>query len=472
MSTRPVLLSACVVALAASGQAPAHAAAIRQLDGSTGCFEMRGEYGCAKGNGTQVMSAVAVAPGGRHVYATSGYEDFGALLSFRRNPATGALSQFPGKRGCISNDGRNGQANLDVKAGIGVKNRCADGRALAQASALQIAPDGRTIYVLGTASFRRDGDSVAVLRRDPQTGAVSEIQCWSRLKSKGCHPMPVSEPGTMALTPDGRELILGGGSLTTFKVGADGKLSAPACVLLGGFAEDCPGAAHEAVPSFAHALAASPDGNTLYAAYGDPFDGQLVTFARDPATGVLTRGACFATQGSVCARARALKGAGDLAVTASGIYVAASALESPDAGRDILHSSALLAFTSSPFAQLPGPSGCLLRSGADRNPGCGTAGGLREAFAIALTPDGTHVLATFADSGALVLLARDAATQALSRVAGPAGCVAQRNRAISHPVAGCRHGRALLFPFAVAVAPDARNAYAVTVDGLVVLALR
>ncbi|MCW2967538.1 MAG: hypothetical protein JWM71_1310, partial [Solirubrobacteraceae bacterium] len=338
--------------------APAPAASIRQLPGRSACVEMRGDLGCAKGNGTQGANAVVVAPGGRQVYAVSGFEDYGGLLTFARNPRTGALKQLPGRHGCVSNDGRNAQAGLDTKHGVGVKGHCAKARGLADAADLVISPDGRTIYTVGSASFRRDGDSIAVFRRDPATGWVREVQCWTRLKSRGCHATPVSEPRTLALTPDGRELLVGGTGLTTFRVGASGRLSTPRCTLLDGALEgDCPASAPRDNRILAvDAMAPSPDGATIYAVTGDFFQGQVVSFTRDATTGVLTLAGCTGTvpadaaPGS-CTPGRALQSPQSLTVAPDGrgVYVAANYVESNEGSPDVLRSSALLTFTATPF---------------------------------------------------------------------------------------------------------------------------
>jgi DNA-binding beta-propeller fold protein YncE len=472
-------MRACLIAgavLAVLVQAPARAAGVRQLPGPAGCFEMRGQAGCAPGNGIQSPWALAVAPDGRHAYVAGGFEDYGALLSFRRDPATGGLTQLPGRHGCISNDGRNGQANLDRRFHIGVRGRCADGRGLAQAIKLQIAPDGRTLYVLGSASFRQDGDSVAVFRRDPATGWVRQIQCWTRLRAKGCQTMPVSQPESLLLSPDGRELILGGGALTTFDVSLAGTLSHPACLLLSGIPDQCPPDRYDPDVPYVDGMAMSPDGATLYLIAGETYQGRVTAFARDPATGALTHGPCLGVADyhhQTCGPARALKGPRDIVVSSDGraVYVAAAALESPEGAPDILHSSALTAFTTSPFGQLPGNAGCILFTGRDRDPGCRTSHSYVEADAVAVTPDGRHVLAAFAASGAVVLLARDPATQELTQVPRPAGCVSQHTAAIDHPVPGCHHGRALWVPMALTISPDGRTAYVVTGDGLAVLTL-
>src|SRR5436309_1814414 len=119
-----MLVLAVLVAFCAP--AAGHALTIRQLPGAQGCFYMRHDGDrCRKTNGMQGANDAVVSPDGRFVYAVSGFEDYGALLSFRRDPGTGALTPLTGRHGCISNDGRNAQADLDRKAGIGLKGTCA-----------------------------------------------------------------------------------------------------------------------------------------------------------------------------------------------------------------------------------------------------------------------------------------------------------------------------------------------------------
>ena len=413
----------------------ARALGIRQQQ----CFYMRhSDAGCTRSNGMQGANDVVVSPDGRNVYAVSGFEDYGALLSFRRDPQTGELKQLPGNRGCISSDGRNAQADLDRKHGIGLRNRCGRAGPMAEASSLAISPDGLTIYVLGGASFRRDGDSLVVFRRDPATGFVHELQCRTRLGTPHCPKTPFDEPRGLAVAPDATRLYVGGAALTQFVVDADGRLAAPSAI------------AQQALP-FVSDLAVSPDSATIYAS-GDT---ALAALRRD--------GTVAGTQ--------AVDSPRDVAVApdGAGVYVAAANLEQPEGERDILHSSALLSFAANPLAR----AGCAVYEGRTKQPSCDSGPALYEAQTIAITPDGLHAVAGFIDSAAVLLLDRDPVTQRLTPVAGRAGCVRSPRQWVDFKVtAACNRGHGLYAPLSVTVSPDGRNAYLASDDGLAVFSLR
>jgi hypothetical protein len=67
---------------------------------------------------------------------------------------TGALKQKAGKAGCISDEGR---------------GRCAEGRAIEGVVAIDISPDGRTVYVAA-----EDPSSVAIFDRNPRSGVLRQ----------------------------------------------------------------------------------------------------------------------------------------------------------------------------------------------------------------------------------------------------------------------------------------------------------
>ena len=69
---------------------------------------------------------------------------------------------------------------------------CADGRALEGAASLAVSRDGRNVYVAAAAS-----NAVAILRRDPRTGALRQLA-----GKAGC----ISETGTGGACRDGTGL--------------------------------------------------------------------------------------------------------------------------------------------------------------------------------------------------------------------------------------------------------------------------
>ena len=113
---------------------------LSQLAGPRGCI---GPKGCRKAVGLVGGSGLAVAPNGRNVYVTTDYSD--ALLSFSRGSG-GALTQLPGRAGCI----------IDAKDKL--KGCTPAARALIDnPEAVVLTPDGRYLYVAagGVDAFRR-----------------------------------------------------------------------------------------------------------------------------------------------------------------------------------------------------------------------------------------------------------------------------------------------------------------------------
>jgi 6-phosphogluconolactonase (cycloisomerase 2 family) len=123
-----------------------------QLGGENGCIAQNGADGCRAPTSASLLGArgVAVSPDGRNVY--SGAFSASALSIFRRKPATGALRQLPGRRGCI--------ANREPRRPSG----CVAGRGLHHMWGIAITRDGRWLYT-GTGGDRNSG--LAVFRRRP-----------------------------------------------------------------------------------------------------------------------------------------------------------------------------------------------------------------------------------------------------------------------------------------------------------------
>ncbi|MEZ5099974.1 MAG: beta-propeller fold lactonase family protein [Thermoleophilia bacterium] len=105
------------------------------------------------------------------------------------------------------------------------------------------------------------------------------------------------------------------------------------------------------------------------------------------------------------------------------------------------------------LTQLPAPQGCV---SANVVLSCQHAPLLQGARDLAVSPDGAHVVvAADALTGGIVLtLARDAATGALSTIAGPGGCISETGNAGT-----CENGRAMIDPVALVFSPDGANVY-------------
>jgi len=119
-----------------------------QLPRALGCTSQGGTEGCATGRALGGAFAVTTSLDGANAYAVSST----GVISFVRNPRTGALTEFQGPQVCTTGGGT---------------DRCASGRALQEASSVAITPDGRNAYV---ASYR--SNAVAVFARNPQRARV------------------------------------------------------------------------------------------------------------------------------------------------------------------------------------------------------------------------------------------------------------------------------------------------------------
>ena len=125
---------------------------LTQPKGPAGCIASQGAGGCAPAIGLEGPNSVAVSPDGRSVYATS--RGASSLTVFARNPKGGGLTQLPAGFGCIS--------GLPVPV-------CSSGRALIDPDVVVISPDGRNVYAGAFA-----GNGVVTFNRDPASGALAQ----------------------------------------------------------------------------------------------------------------------------------------------------------------------------------------------------------------------------------------------------------------------------------------------------------
>ncbi len=193
-----------------------------------------------------------------------------ALWAFAANAtaATG-FGQLGGAGGCLVAPGQAASSTA----------QCGTGKALVGASAVAISPDGNNVYVASGTSgptIAASFGSLAVLKRDPATGSISEVAC-------------LSSDGT-----DGRDGASGACTPTPSLLGADG-------------------------------VAVSPDGLTVFVTSN--MSASVVAFARDPASGALTRLGCFqyhATPGSGCEPSNVFPGSAGVVASADGraLYIA------------------------------------------------------------------------------------------------------------------------------------------------------
>src|SRR5690606_7711919 len=152
----------------------ARTGALTPLEGTAACISADGTDGaCVKGRGLVGARAIAISRNGKNVYVAS---EFGnSVAVFARNRKTGELTQLEGTDGCV------GETSLG--------GACADGKALLGPRGIAVSRDGRNVYVGAAGSH-----AVAVFARDRRTGALTQLP-----GTEGC----VSEDGTGGECADG-----------------------------------------------------------------------------------------------------------------------------------------------------------------------------------------------------------------------------------------------------------------------------
>lgn len=168
---------------------------LTQAEGAAGCIANGGgTEGCAAGRGLAGPVDLAVTRDGRNLYTASSVGDAIAIL--RRNRATGALSQEPGRVGCISQAGGGG--------------RCIRGRALDEVWGVAVSPDGRNVYGVSAKV-----NMLGAMARDRSTGRLSQLPgrhgCFIRGRG-GLFGCPEGRGLTVAVavtvSPDGRNVYV------------------------------------------------------------------------------------------------------------------------------------------------------------------------------------------------------------------------------------------------------------------------
>lgn len=313
-----------------------------QRSGAAGCVAARGGGGCAHGIGLLAPNSVAVSADGKNVYATA--LGTNAVLSFRRNRSTGALTPLGQGAGCISNAATPG---------------CTTGRALDGPDGVIVSPDGENVYV---AAFV--GSSLAVLSRNPSTGALTQPASVS-----GClvnAPIAGCTTGLALANPEG--------------------------------------------------VVVSPNGSSVYVAA--PGSNALDTFTRNASDGALTQ----ATDGTGCISSSVLAGC-TLGTQLAGADAVVVSPDDADVYVTSALSSAVTAFTRTSDGQpvqLTGTSACVINLLAV---GCSLARELNDPEGLTVSPDGASLYAATFASGALDVFNRSADSGAVTQKSRAPGCI-------------------------------------------------
>ena len=442
---------ALAVTLPASGQSPSAATprraavtspgALTQLPGRSGCLVARAtpRRGChrvraLRGPGALLGShAVASSPDGKHLYVASARSH--AIAVFRRNHATGRLTQRPGRAGCVAAGGAGG-------CGLAV--------GLAAPNSVAVSPDGKNVYATSAA-----GSSLAIFHRNRVTGTLTQLPgtlgCFARTARPRCaSARALIGPDVIAVSPDGKNVYVGAffgdaavafsrsratGALTQLP-GSSGCIAAAIAGCASGLAMRNP-----------EGLAVSGDGKNVYLAA--PLSDAVDVFTRDPAKGALTQatdgtGCLTSKPQSGCATARALRGVDSVTISADDRNVYLTGLSvailtrAPDTGD---------------LSQRAGRPGCVQPV---RVPGCALGRPLLDVEGLAISPDGANVYVTVFASGALDVFDRAGSTGALRQKTGRHGCFTTRSlRRCTRARGGVRGVSSAV------VSPDGKYLYAV-----------
>ncbi len=415
-----------------------------QLPGSRGCLVDRAtpRRGCQpvralRGPAPLLGSdAVALSPNGDNLYVASARSD--AIAVFRRNQATGQLTQAPGPAGCVA-------ARRTTGCGLAV--------GLAAPNSVAVSADGSNVYATSAKS-----SSVTIFRRNRTTGALTQLPgaagCVAKTATPGCaSARALDVPDVVGVSPDGKNVYVGaffGNAVLAFaRDGSTGALTqlqgSSGCIAAASSAGCASGRALNAPEG----LAISADGASVYIAAA--LSNAVDVLARNPATGALTQatdatGCLTSTPVMGCETARALRGSDAVAISADDrtVYVTA--------GLSLSIAMFNRASGSGDLTQPVGASGCVMNVLAI---GCSPGRKLIDPEGVAVSPDGRNVYAAAFLSGALDVFDRQPSTGALMQKPGRPGCVVTIPRRDCIPGRGGLHGVSSLV-----VSPDNKYLYA------------
>lgn len=356
---------------------------LTQPKGPAGCIASRGPSSCTAAVGLDGPNSVAISPDGRSVYATS--RGASSLTVFSRSPKSGALTQLPAGFGCIS--------GLSVPV-------CSTGHALVDPDVVVISPDGLNVYVGAFA-----GNAVVTFNRDPGSGALAQPSgiggciaeavsgCAVGIGLRAVEGLAVTSTGVYTGSASSNAVAVltrnpSTGALAQATDGSGCLVSTPLTGCTNGY--EFKGA---------NAVAVSPGGKDVYVT--SLLSNSVTSFTRNAKSGNLaqkegTAGCLVWLRAVGCSFGQALSAPEGLEVSPDGanVYVAA------------MKTGAIVVLDrnkAGEVVQKEGRAGCLAPKSV---PGCTLATALRGVSSVALSPDGRNLYSTSFGSNAVDIFRR------------------------------------------------------------------
>jgi DNA-binding beta-propeller fold protein YncE len=260
--------------------------ALSQLPGRRGCLSLIARRGCMRARAIDDPWGLAVSSDGQFAYATS--VGRAAAAVFSRDRRSGALRQLPGRHGCIRPLPRR-------------RERCTYARLGGFPDAAYLSPDGAFLY-----AFERP------LRRNRTNGVLTPAA------PRPCPRKMICNLGSLVFAPNSHDVYVLGdrygisGRRTDVRSGALRRMArAPVC---------WPFPDHRCANTLGEftQIAAAPDGRQVYVTLG--VSDVVVRFARNRASGLLAPGVAEPVCGgrSPLQRCSMLGGLEDLILSADG----------------------------------------------------------------------------------------------------------------------------------------------------------
>jgi DNA-binding beta-propeller fold protein YncE len=359
--------------------------ALAQPTGKAGCISAKGSAGCAKVAAFDGPNSVAVSPDGRNVYATA--RDSSTLMSFARNPKTGALRPIPGAT-CM--------------AGIALPV-CTPATALIGPDVVAVSPDGLNVYV--GAFF---GSAILAFSRDPSTGALAQLPgtagCIAAATAGCATGVGLSSIEGLAVSPDGANVYAAAAASNALtelarnpSTGALTQVPAPNSCISEAPLSGCSEGRELGGPN---AVAVAPGGGNAYVT--SFLSNSVTAFDRTAGSGVLAQkeatNACLVFLRSAgCSFGRAMLAPEGLDVSPDGRNVYIASIET--GALDVLSRN-----SKGSVRQMPGTAGCLARKQVQ---GCTFARALSGVSSVAVSPDGRNAYAAAFESNAVDVFRRN-----------------------------------------------------------------